>query len=82
MSTISRKPGLFTMQQVDEVLTMESIQTAKAHVLSIIKANTTAKVESKRYAELQVTKSHSIQSLAFTMSNFILAYEDLKVVRV
>lgn len=71
--------GIFQMQDAAKVISMD-LSLAKDFALGKVN-NSSAKSQAKQKAKMMITRSTSNSKLAFGISNFILSFGDLKVIK-
>ena len=78
----SEKTGVFSMDLVHQILALNSVEEAKKLAKESLKSC------SEKVRKANVAKAHSmieraktVENIAFGMSNFILAFQDEKVIK-
>ena len=81
-NVVIEQPGFVEMPIVNMILAIKSLDEAKDVAIKAINAQPTAKKENIAKAFSMVRHAKSVNSLAISISNFILAHEsaDLKVI--
>lgn len=78
----NQKTGVFSMDIVHRILALECIEEAKCLAKESLKScNKKVRDSSISKAVSMVDKSKSIRNIAFGMSNFILAFQNEKVIK-
>lgn len=77
------KTGFFTMETVNAVLTMTSLEQAKQFAESVVKQSESARDKSVDKALHMISKAKNVRELGLNIANFILAHpsENLKTIR-
>jgi hypothetical protein len=75
------RTGAFTMDVVEEILSLKCLEKAKETAFKWLESVDNARPENLRKAKSMVEKSKTIQNLALAMSNFILAFQGLAVIK-
>jgi hypothetical protein len=79
----TNKTGVFSMENVNQVLLIESIESAKQYAVDLVKhCDPKVHKENINKALVMIRRSKSVSNLAFGMSNFILAFQGEKVIKV
>jgi hypothetical protein len=77
------KTGFFTMETVNSVMRLKTLEEAKQYAHKKVDEKTSAQQYNIDKAKAMIDKSTSIQSLAIAIANFMLAHpsENLKTIR-
>lgn len=83
MTKAAIKTGFFTMETVNEVLAMQSLEEAKQYTFNIVREAAKARSTNVDKANSMINKATSVKKLAMDIANFVLAHpsENLKTIR-
>jgi hypothetical protein len=78
---LDNETGFFDMELVDKVLKCASLDSAKEYARTAISDYENARKVNLQKAHAMVNKSRTKQELAFGMSNFILSFQGLNILK-